>query len=94
MGDERGATDMEIVNRRPRKQGLTERDLEVIEIERAFGAAQDAWPAKAAEAHYRLGLTPQGYQLVLRALLDDPRALARAPEVIEPLRRLRASKGI
>jgi len=27
-------------------------------------------------------------------LLDDPRALARAPEVIEPLRRLRASKGI
>lgn len=84
---------MEIVNRRPRKQGLSDRDLEVIEIEREFGAAQDAWPAKAAKAHYRLGLTPQGYQLVLWALLQDPRAVAYAPEVIEPLRRLRESKG-
>ncbi|GAB97468.1 hypothetical protein BJY21_001041 [Kineosphaera limosa] len=84
---------MEIVNRRPRKRGLSARDREVLEIEREFGASPEVWPRKAAEAHHRLGLTPNGYTLVLRGLVDDPQAHAAAPDVIDELRRLRDLKS-
>lgn len=85
---------MEIQNRRPRRHtGLSERDRAVLEIEREFGASPEVWPRKAAQAGRRLGLTPEGYSLVLRGLVEDPQALAEAPDVIEPLRQLRGVKG-
>ena len=84
---------MHTVNRRLRRHGLSDRDRAVLDIEREFGASPSVWPRKAAEAHHRLGLTPDGYNLVLRGLVDDPQALAEAPDVIEELRRVRGVKG-
>lgn len=81
---------IETHNRRPtRRPRLSERDRAVLEIERAHGPAPEAWPAKAVAARRELGLTPDGYRLVLFALIDDPAAHAAAPEVIESLRELR-----
>lgn len=84
---------MEIVTRRPRKAELSERDRRVLEIEREFGASPEAWPRKAAEAEHQLGLTPDGYKLVLRGLIDDPLAAQFAPDVIDELRRIRELKA-
>lgn len=90
-GDRGGA--IEIQNRRRRRRsGLSERDRAVLEIERAHGSAPEVWPLKVAEAQRQLGLTADGYRLVLRSLIHDPTAAAEAPEIIEPLRRLRDSR--
>lgn len=71
---------------------MSERDRAVLEIERAHGSAPEVWPIKVAEAKRALGLSADGYRLVLRSLIHDPTAAAEAPDIIERLRRLRDAR--
>ena len=66
--------------------GLSERDADILELERT------AWTLpgpKEALIREQLGLSPTTYYKLLAALLDDPEALAHDPLVVRRLRRVR-----
>ncbi|WP_369217444.1 DUF3263 domain-containing protein [Streptomyces flavofungini] len=70
-------------------QGLSERDLAVLALERRD------WPgpgAKERAVREELGMVPVRYYQLLNALLDDPRALAHDPITVNRLRRVRESR--
>ncbi|GAB49038.1 DUF3263 domain-containing protein [Mobilicoccus pelagius] len=76
--------------RRPyRSPGLSDRDREVIEIERRWGPGPSATPMKLDEAQERLGLDARSYTLVVNSLIDDPSAHAADPETMASLRQIR-----
>lgn len=69
--------------------GLSERDREVLALERR------GWPgpgAKERAIREQLGISPTRYHQLLNALLDDPRALAHDPVTVNRLRRARETR--
>ncbi|KIF69315.1 hypothetical protein HY68_13080 [Streptomyces sp. AcH 505] len=65
---------------------LSDRDRAVLGMERV------GWPgpgAKERAIREQLGLSPTRYYQLLRALLDDPLALAHDPVTVNRLRRIR-----
>lgn len=65
---------------------LTERDRAVLAVEKR------SWPgpgAKERAIRERLGMSPTRYYQLLRALIDDPLALAHDPVTVNRLRRIR-----
>lgn len=76
--------------RRPyRTTALSERDRQVIEIERRWGPGPAALQMKLDEAHDRLGLDARTYTLVVNSLIDDPSAHAADPRTMASLRAIR-----
>ncbi|WP_312717962.1 DUF3263 domain-containing protein [Mobilicoccus sp.] len=76
--------------RRPyRNSALSERDRQVIEIERRWGPGPAALPMKLDEASQRLGMDARSYTLVLNSLIDDPSAHALDPSTMAGLRHIR-----
>ncbi|MBO3142862.1 DUF3263 domain-containing protein [Dermatophilus congolensis] len=80
-------------SRRKRPPSLSDRDRQVLELERKWGSGPSAQVEKLAEAQRTLGLDGPGYALVLRALLEDPIAYAHDPETIEAVRAVRDSRS-
>ncbi|WP_040160863.1 DUF3263 domain-containing protein [Mobilicoccus massiliensis] len=75
--------------RRPyRTPSLSERDRQVMAIERRWGPGPSALPMKLDEAR-ELGLDARTYALVVNALIDDPLAHAADPRTMEQLRSIR-----
>ncbi len=79
-------------SRRRRRVLLSERDRRVLEIERKWGSGPSSQEQKLHEAAESLDLTPAGYSLILRALIDDPAAYAHDPKTITALRSMRDSR--
>lgn len=72
--------------RGPGAPELTERDRAVLAVEKR------SWPgpgAKERAIRERLGMSPTRYYQLLRALIDDPLALAHDPVTVNRLRRIR-----
>ncbi|MET4924865.1 DUF3263 domain-containing protein [Streptomyces sp. PSRA5] len=68
---------------------LTERDRAVLAVERR------SWPGPGAKERVireQLGISPTRYYQLLRALIDDPLALAHDPVTVNRLRRIRDSR--
>lgn len=79
-------------SRRRRTAQLSERDRKVIDLERKWGSGPSSQEQKLHEAAELLDLTPAGYSLILRALIDDPAAYAHDPRTIGQLRSMRDSR--
>ena len=78
--------------RRPyRTATLSDRDRQVIEIERRWGPGPAARQWKLDEAQERLGLDARTYALVVASLIDDPSAHAADPRTMAGLRAIRES---
>ena len=78
---------------RRRTTGLSGRDKAVIDLEREWGQAPGAQAYKFDAAQRDLGLSPGGYALVLRALVDDPLAYAYDRETVTRLRSMRTLRA-
>lgn len=78
--------------RRRRTVRLSDRDRQVLDLERKWGSGPTSQEQKLHEAAELLDLTPAGYSLILRALIDDPAAHAHDPETIGTLRSMRDSR--
>ncbi|MBL1067570.1 DUF3263 domain-containing protein [Streptomyces sp. 7-21] len=74
---------------RPVSEELTERDREVLALERRSWTGPGA---KERAIRERLGISPTRYYQLLNALLDDPRALAHDPVTVNRLRRRRQAR--
>lgn len=70
---------------------LSERDEAVLAFERKWYAKRGS---KEASIRETFGLSPTRYFQVLNALLDDPEAMMRDPQVVSRLRRLRATRQL
>ena len=68
---------------------LSERDRAVLDFE---GRQWPAMGVKERAIRERLGMSATQYYQLLNALLDDPRALAHAPGVVNRLRRARDAR--
>ncbi|MDO5698189.1 MAG: DUF3263 domain-containing protein [Dermatophilus congolensis] len=79
-------------SRRRRTAQLSDRDRMVIDLERKWGSGPSAQEQKLIEAEEQLDLSPAGYSLILRALIDDPAAYAHDPQTIGTLRSMRDSR--
>mgnify|MGYP001284785017 CR=1 FL=1 len=79
---------------RRRTVGLTRTDRTVLDLEREWGQAQHAQSYKLEAAQARLGLSANGYTLILNALLDDPHALAYDSATVLRLREVREQRRL
>ena len=71
------------------REGLSERDLKVLEFERHWWKYDGSKEQAIKEL---FGMSSTRYYQVLNGLLDDPRALATDPLLVKRLRRLRAQR--
>lgn len=78
---------------RRRASGLSSRDKAVIDLERQWGQAPGAQDLKLEAAYRDLGLSPSGYALILRGLIDDPLAYQYDRETLTRLRSMRALRA-
>jgi hypothetical protein len=69
--------------------GLAAHDLAILAFERRWWRFAGA---KEEAIRRELGLSPTAYYQVLNRLLDDPSAQRAEPELVERLRRLRATR--
>jgi Protein of unknown function (DUF3263) len=69
--------------------GLTDRDREVLEMERREWRSPGA---KELAVRTELGLSSARYYQVLNALLDSPEALRADPMLVKRLRRIRDAR--
>ncbi|UGQ14834.1 DUF3263 domain-containing protein [Yinghuangia sp. ASG 101] len=69
--------------------GLTERDLGILDFERQWWKHAGA---KERAVRDRFGCSPTRYYQALNSLLDRPEALAHDPVLVQRLRRLREAR--
>ncbi|MDF9716063.1 DUF3263 domain-containing protein [Nocardioides sp. ChNu-153] len=70
-------------------EGLSERDLEILELERHWWKYAGA---KEQAVRNKFQMSSTRYYQVLNALIDKPEALAADPLLVRRLRRLRAAR--
>lgn len=71
-------------------EGLTERDLAVLDVERQCWSHPGA---KEEAIRTRLGLSAARYYQLLAALIDSPQALAADPMLVKRLQRMRQARS-
>lgn len=72
-------------------QELSERDRELLEVERDWWRRREAEP-KARVIRQRLGISTTRYHQLLNDLIDRREALAHDPMLVGRLRRLREAR--
>jgi hypothetical protein len=74
----------------PNGDGLSERDLAILDLERTWWRHAGS---KERAIRERFSISPTRYYQLLNRLLDDPEAMRHDPMLVKRLRRLRASRS-
>jgi hypothetical protein len=74
----------------PDGDGLSERDIAVLDFERTWWRHAGS---KERAIRERFAVSPTRYYQLLNRLIDDPEAMRHDPMLVKRLRRLRASRS-